>query len=140
MIEPEAMTASGIATTCGVSFPAIGVRGSWRSRAGTIPQSHEPRKPAGGLQPCHSCLVSGTGILTQPFDQIPSIAFGASLEDGEEKMSQKVQPSQSGSSAQEDQKAAEEQRTQKGDRDQSKVGKPEDTKSSSNSMPGSGAG
>jgi hypothetical protein len=55
-------------------------------------------------------------------------------------MSQQIKPGQSGSGAQKDQKAADAQPDQKNPRNQPKAGKPEDTGSSSNSMPGSGPG
>ena len=55
-------------------------------------------------------------------------------------MNQQIKPGQSGSSAQQNQKPADAQRDQKDPRQQPKAGKPEDTGSSSNSMPGSGPG
>jgi hypothetical protein len=91
------------------------------------------------LTECNRVMVaSPRNQYPQPaVAQILLVAFAASLNVGDDTMNEKIQPSQSGSGAQKDQKAAEEQRLQK---EQSKADKPAETGSSSNSLPGSGPG
>jgi len=92
-----------------------------------------------GLQSRHGCVVRGTGFFNRPFEQVPLVAFCASLKFGGETMSEKMHPGQSGSTDQKGQKPADEQ--QKKANDQAKAGEQhEETGSSSNSMPGSGPG